>query len=54
MQEMMLHLVTNSTGMAAAWNVAFKGYEGITIHRADLREFIVKSTLSCHPQIRTA
>lgn len=46
MQEMMLHLVTNSTGMAAAWNVAFKGYEGITIHRADLREFIVK-----HPEI---
>ena len=46
MEEMMLHLVTNSAGMAEAWNIAFRGYEGIAVYHADFKRFIAE-----HPEI---
>lgn len=46
MQEMMLHLVTNSAGMAEAWKVAFRGYENVAVYCTDFRAFIEQ-----HPEI---
>lgn len=46
MQEMMLHLVTNSAGMAEAWRVAFRGCENVAVYCMDFRAFIEQ-----HPEI---
>lgn len=46
MQEIMLHLVTNSAGMAEAWKVAFRGYDGVVAYCTDFRAFIQQ-----HPEI---
>ncbi len=46
MEEMMLHLVTNSAGMAKAWSAAFRGYKGIAVYHADFKRFIAE-----HPEI---
>ena len=40
MQKMMLDLVTNSAGMAEAWEDAFRGYKGIAVHCCDFKAFI--------------
>lgn len=40
MQNMMLDLVTNSAGMAEAWEDAFRGYKGVAVHCCDFRTFI--------------
>ena len=36
MQNMMLDLVTNSAGMAEAWEDAFRGYKGIAVHCCEI------------------
>lgn len=46
MQKMMLDLVTNSAGMAEAWEDAFRGYKGVTAHCCDFRAFIGQ-----HPEV---
>lgn len=40
MQKMKLDLVTNSAGMAEAWEDAFRGHKGVTAHCCDFRAFI--------------
>ena len=37
MENMMLDLVTNSAGMAEAWEDTFRGYRGIAVHCCDSR-----------------
>lgn len=46
MQKMKLDLVTNSAGMAEAWEDAFRGYKGVTAHCCDFRAFIGQ-----HPEV---
>ncbi len=46
MQKMKLDLVTNSAGMAEAWEDAFRGYKGVTAHCCDFRTFIGQ-----HPEV---
>lgn len=42
----MLDLVTNSAGMAEAWEDAFRGCKGVTAHCCDFRAFIGQ-----HPEV---
>lgn len=51
MQNMMLDLVTNSAGMAEAWEDAFRGYKGIAVHCCDLRR-LSDSSLKSMPSYR--
>ena len=46
MQKMKLDLVTNSAGMAEAWEDAFRGSKGVTAHCCDFRSFIGQ-----HPEV---
>ena len=36
----MLDLVTNSAGMAEAWEDTFRGYRGIAVHCCDFKAFV--------------
>ena len=46
MQKMKIDLVTDSAGMAEAWEDAFRGYKGITVYHGDFRTFIDQ-----HPEV---